>query len=992
MKYLLIIIVLLNMSLFANRNYKIYDTKDEKVINLSEMSDILSEYDVVFFGEFHDDSLVHNIQKEYLDIIYEYNYNITVSLEMFERDVQKDLDKYLKGEINEEEFLKNSRPWKDYEKFYKPLVSLALENGAPVLAANIPRKYASMFAKGGMTAISKLSDEEKEYIAKEMILKDDEYKTNFFTTMLGSKEKIDSLSPNEENTLWLYYGAQLIKDETMAESILNHYKEYPENQIIHFNGDFHSKSYLGTVDKLLSRNPDIKVAVISPYYSENAEIPDENFEDIADIMIFLDEPIKKPMKMPSMGMHLGQNYVHNHNIDVKIIPGNSEIVAKDSLIFKNPVIKSAGLKILNSLNIKDITADSKEFRWEEKKLNEKYKEIIIYNESFNNQKYGKSAIKEIKSIVITYEGKVYNKPSETNLVERHSRSAGIISNEENEGFYLPGMSYYPATDKDMANFKANITVPEDFTLITSGKVNLVKKDGNNHYYAETEFPIDNLILVGARYEKTTKTVDGIDLNVYTYEKSNFAETYANALVDIYNKYTALFGDYPFESFSIVENFFSTGFGMPGYTLLGGRLMAMPWVTLSPGSLPHEFVHNWWGNSVFVDYEKGNWCEALTTFSANYYYNKLNDKPDGLVNWRKKALIAIDALPEEKNYPLAEFEYQRDKFDAVIGYEKGAFLFYELYKLLGEDNFFNLLKQFAADKRGERVTWFSIIMYFSKYVRENKIDVNIRKVFMQWLYEKEIPTLKIANVDRDDNKVSFNINSNMDIYSKIPVLFEGDEESKIEYFTINKTDNKFEYDAGFRVEKVLIDPDYQVLRELYQWEKPYSFNRTLGDNPIVILPEKDSEEYELSKKFVRLLKQSGYDFDSKSIDDVDNSSIKHNSLILLGNINNNKIIKRVVRKLPDNIEIEDDEIEFDDENELDPSEHIMLINSDHPKNKNKLCTVIYYDDLQDLNSLARFFHYQSYSMVTLKIGQRGRPLYDMEIYPSGYDKDELIWKR
>jgi len=94
----------------------------------------------------------------------------------------------------------------------------------------------------------------------------------------------------------------------------------------------------------------------------------------------------------------------------------------------------------------------------------------------------------------------------------------------------------------------------------------------------------------------------------------------NESINYYKEYTKLFGKYPYKSFSVVENFFATGFGMPGYTLLSNKLMVMPWVTLSPGSLAHEFVHNWWGNSVFTDNNAGNWCEALTTFSTNYYYN------------------------------------------------------------------------------------------------------------------------------------------------------------------------------------------------------------------------------------------------------------------------------------------------------------------------------------------------------------------------------------
>ncbi len=981
---------MLSLNAYSSREYKVYDTKKSKVIDFEEFIKKSTKFDVIFFGEFHDDALIHEIQEEYLRKMYEENDNITVSLEMFERDVQEYLDKYLAGEIEEDEFLENSRPWKDYEEFYKPLVELAKEYNSDVIASNIPRKYAGMFAMGGFSGLKMIPPDAKSHVAKEMIMKDDAYKTKFFATMLGDESRIKNLSYNEENTLWLYYGAQSIKDETMAESILEHFQDNPDKQIIHFNGDFHSKSYLGTVQKLAGRDSKIKIGVITPVYSKNAEVFGENREDEADFVIFLDDFERDDPAMEMGEMHLGENYVKEHNIDVEIIPSESKIIAKDSIILKNPIFRKSSVKLLNSLQIDEVKAHKGSISWEEKKIDELYKEIIFTNTSFDEQEYGKSGIIEANNIVIKYSGKVYNEPSETNLVERHSRSAGIISPEDNEGIYLPGKSWYPATDEDMANFNATVRVPEPYHIITSGNITKNSEDGFKTYTAKTEFELDNLIIVGGKYFVESKKIDGITLNVYTYEKSRTASQYLNSLEETYKFYTGLFGDYPFESFSVVENFFSTGFGMPGYTLLGGKLMAMPWVTLSPGSLPHEFVHNWWGNSVFVDYEKGNWCEALTTFSANYYYNKLKDDEAGLRDWRKKALIAIDALPAEKNYPIAEFEYQKDKFDAVIGYEKGAMMFYEIYKMMGDEHFFNVLKEFAAKYRGKKATWRSIIRTFSKYSEDNELDLPIKDVFNQWLYSTEIPHVSISRVNVDNANATFSIKMSHKFNMEVPVLFTGNGNEKKEYFYIEDEYKEITYNPGFNVEEIRIDPDYEVLRFLNAWEKPYSFNRTLSRKPLVITPDRNSSVYRTAQSFMQMLRESNYNFEEKSASDVSLNDYKERSVILLGNIGNNKVIKNAVEALPDNFNFTEGKVSMSDDKSVNPDEYVMLINSDHPESRDHLCTVIYYDGLNDVSSLARFFHYTSYSMVALKIGQRGRPYFDMEIFPSGYERTELIW--
>ena len=156
---------------FSN-DYVIYNTKTKKSISIDEMAQLSQKFDVIFFGEFHDDSIVHNIQVEYNDKMFGINKNTVVSMEMFERDVQNILNDYLNGKISEEEFLKNSRPWPDYKKFYRGIVETAKSNNSPVLAANIPRKYAAMYASGGMTAISQLPDSVKPFITRSMLIND----------------------------------------------------------------------------------------------------------------------------------------------------------------------------------------------------------------------------------------------------------------------------------------------------------------------------------------------------------------------------------------------------------------------------------------------------------------------------------------------------------------------------------------------------------------------------------------------------------------------------------------------------------------------------------------------------------------------------------------------------------------------------------------------------------------------------------------------------
>ena len=110
-------------------------------------------------------------------------------------------------------------------------------------------------------------------------------------------------------------------------------------------------------------------------------------------------------------------------------------------------------------------------------------------------------------------------------------------------------------------------------------------------------------------------------------------------------YEELIGPYPFQQFSIVENFFPTGYGFPSYTLLGSTVIRLPFIIET--SLGHEIAHCWWGNGVLVDDRQGNWCEGLTTYLADYLYKERTSEEEG------RQLQASD--PEELHDPCESRE-------------------------------------------------------------------------------------------------------------------------------------------------------------------------------------------------------------------------------------------------------------------------------------------------------------------------------------------------
>lgn len=261
-KYLfLFLLIILEFTLFS-KDFIIFKNNG-KIINLDELSNEVNySCDLIFFGEKHDDPITHKLEWELFKKLIKLDKAWQLSLEMFERDVQDYLNDYLSGKINEEEFLKNARPWPNYKTDYRPLIELAKLNKQFVLASNVPRRYAAMIAKFGENALSNISDDEKKWIAKKSFVLIDKYFINFKRVMSTNMGMMIH-KKHKKGMLLNVYRAQCLKDDTMAESIVNYLKSNPDKKLIHYNGSFHSDFYLGTVKRVMIRFLDCKIKTIT---------------------------------------------------------------------------------------------------------------------------------------------------------------------------------------------------------------------------------------------------------------------------------------------------------------------------------------------------------------------------------------------------------------------------------------------------------------------------------------------------------------------------------------------------------------------------------------------------------------------------------------------------------------------------------------------------------------------------------------------------------
>ena len=270
---------------------RVYDARRATFTDFEMMAADLARADVVLIGEQHDDANSHRLEQAVLEALARRHVAVTLSLEMFERDVQASVDTYLSGSSAEDDFLKASRPWPRYASDYRPLVEFARRQHWPVVAANVPRRIAADVAKSGRPAVDSLSRADRSLAAADLQCPHDAYYDRFAEQMGGGAHQSGSApGTSADATTERYYWAQCIKDETMAESIASAFTklEGRPGVIVHITGSFHSDYGEGTGERVRRRLSGRRVAIVSMMPVDNLDtlVPEPDDLKRADYLVY----------------------------------------------------------------------------------------------------------------------------------------------------------------------------------------------------------------------------------------------------------------------------------------------------------------------------------------------------------------------------------------------------------------------------------------------------------------------------------------------------------------------------------------------------------------------------------------------------------------------------------------------------------------------------------------------------------------------------------
>lgn len=336
-------------------------------------------------------------------------------------------------------------------------------------------------------------------------------------------------------------------------------------------------------------------------------------------------------------------------------------------------------------------------------------------------------------------------------------------------------------------------------------------------FKQTHASAPPLLITGPFHVNELRTGEA---RIRTYFHAELAPLSAGYLKDAaryMDHYAKKVGPYPYAGFAMVSAPVPVGLGLPGMTYMGRRVLALPFIRTT--SLPHEVLHNWWGNAVEVDYARGNWAEGLTTYQADHAQSASLNQDGGKAK-RVEWLRNYAALPSSRDHPVTAFRSKTHDASQVVGYDKVAYIFHMLKARLGGVSFDKAIQRFYADNQGAAAGWADIQAAFEATSGEA-----LTSFFDAWVNRAGAPVLSLENVQVKGHQLSFTLTQNQDgaaypltLNADIETL-SGDERVRLD---MNEKNQRFSVQTDAKPLALTLDPDFDVFRRLDIVETPPIF--------------------------------------------------------------------------------------------------------------------------------------------------------------------------
>lgn len=291
--------------------------------------------------------------------------------------------------------------------------------------------------------------------------------------------------------------------------------------------------------------------------------------------------------------------------------------------------------------------------------------------------------------------------------------------------------------------------PSNYIAVANGleqsKVDLVNSRTLTHW--KHKYPVATYLIAIAvapyHYFNVHIPLTEGDLQIDNYVLSSAYNNAQNAMPNfskVMKFYDSLIAPYPFMNERYGHAHFGWGGGMEHQTIsfVGSFDYEL---------LAHQLLHQWYGDAVTC----GSWHDVWLNEGFATYFTALSQEkffPQDFIYWKNQSIDFITYLPCGAVYVYDTTSVDRI-FNSRLSYRKGAYILHMLRWILGDDVFFNGVRQYYQTYK-----YNSAKTEDFKNIMEQVSDTTLTEFFNDWIYDEGYPmyNFTVTNIDDDNFKI------------------------------------------------------------------------------------------------------------------------------------------------------------------------------------------------------------------------------------------------
>ena len=375
-----------------------------------------------------------------------------------------------------------------------------------------------------------------------------------------------------------------------------------------------------------------------------------------------------------------------------------------------------------------------------------------------------------------------------------------------------------------------ITVPNKYVTLSNGELINQTKNGNNRtdYWKLDKKHAPYLAFMGVgEFKIVEDSYKNIPVNYYVEAAY---EPYAKAIFGLTPEMIGFFENklgvaYPWNKYSqiVVRDYVSGAMENTTSVVHGEQAYQTPGQLIDENShentIAHEIFHHWFGNLVTSE----SWSNlALNESFANYGEYLWREYKYGKTNAEMHLFEQVQGYKngQNQNKSLVRFAYDdREELFDLVSYNKGGAILHMLRKYLGDEAFFEGLKQYLTKYQFQDAEVHQLRLIF-----EELTGKDLNWFFNQWFYGANHPNLQISydyNILRKTVTVNVYQLQAETFYFPFSIdIFEGVKRTRYTVFVDGK-DTSFTFSYNKQPSLIQVNADNALLCDINE-------NKVLSD--------------------------------------------------------------------------------------------------------------------------------------------------------------------